>query len=100
MPSDNMEEMLPPRVNIFLTSLKILDEEKYTNIVLALVMVSFFIIHQMGQNVFNNIQISPAFPSILLKCPLLTEDNFRILSKRFHLLEILTFSLTSIFLVL
>ena len=36
-----MEEILPPRVNIFLDSLKNLDEQKYTNILLALVMVGF-----------------------------------------------------------
>jgi mannitol-specific phosphotransferase system IIBC component len=39
-----MEEILPSRVNIFLASLKSLDEQKYTNIVLALVMVGFYII--------------------------------------------------------
>ena len=43
MPSKNMAEILPPRVNIFLESLKQMDEQKYTNIVLALVMVSFYI---------------------------------------------------------
>ena len=50
MPSDNMEEMLPPRLNIFLASLKILDEQKYTNIVLALVMVGFYLIKREAVN--------------------------------------------------
>lgn len=38
-----MEDILPPKVNIFLASLKIMDEQKYTNIVLALVMVGSYI---------------------------------------------------------
>ena len=50
MPSDNMEEMLPPRLNSFLASLKILDEQKYTNIVLALVMVGFYLIKREAVN--------------------------------------------------
>jgi hypothetical protein len=39
-----MEDILPPKVNIFMASLKIIDEEKYTNIVLALVMVGFYLL--------------------------------------------------------
>ena len=64
MPSNNMEEMLPPRVNIFMASLKILDKQKYTNSVLALVMVGFF---NIVGNVFNYIQRIPAFLSLLVK---------------------------------
>ena len=98
-----MEEILPPNVNIFLASLKILDEQKYTNIVLALVMVGFYIAVAVG-NVFNSIQMIHALPSILPKC-LLTADICLVpySTKQYHLLEFsfsVHCSLTIIFLVI